>query len=118
MKLVLLLCLIAVAVAAQIPTFDSNQNARILYQNYENKFGSYKFGFRQSDGIRHEQEGFLNNFGQENENLSVKGSYSWLGPDGVTYEIDYTAGEDGFKPDISQGPGGGIPPQILGSMAG
>lgn len=48
----------------------------------------------------------------------MKGSYSWVGPDGVTYEIDYTAGEDGFKPDISQGPGGGIPPQILGSMAG
>lgn len=35
----------------------------------------------------------------ENPFLVVKGSYSYIGPDGVTYTVTYTADENGFHPE-------------------
>lgn len=48
----------------------------------------------------------------------MTGSFSWVGPDGVTYTVNYTAGEEGYKPEIEQGPGGGVPPAVVASLLG
>lgn len=74
--------------------------------------------FEQSDGTRHEQRGELKNEGRDNEALVVKGQYSWVGPDGVTYIVTYVADEQGFQPQIEQGPGGGVPPAVVASLLG
>lgn len=47
----------------------------------------------------------------------MTGSFSWVGPDGVTYTVNYTAGEEGYKPEIEQGPGGGVP-AVVASLLG
>lgn len=47
------------------------------------------------NGIKAQEEGELKNKGQENEAQSVKGSYSYTGPDGVLYEVNYIADENG-----------------------
>lgn len=47
------------------------------------------------NGIKAQEEGELKNKGQENEAQSVKGSYSYTGPDGVLYEVTYIADENG-----------------------
>ncbi|KAJ8956823.1 hypothetical protein NQ318_014237 [Aromia moschata] len=53
----------------------------------------------QSDGIRQEAQGTIKNAGTDNEALEVKGSYSYVGPDGKTYEVKYTADEEGYHPE-------------------
>lgn len=51
-----------------------------------------------SNGIKQEEQGQLNNPGTENEAISVRGQYSYTGPDGQVYTIVYIADENGFQP--------------------
>lgn len=44
----------------------------------------------------------MKNKGTDNEIQSVRGSYSYTGPDGVLYEVTYIADENGFQPQVSQ----------------
>ncbi|EDW72935.1 uncharacterized protein Dwil_GK16914 [Drosophila willistoni] len=59
---------------------------------------SFQFDWETSDGQAAQAEGHLNNVGSENESLAVKGSYRFIGDDGVTYEVQYIADENGFQP--------------------
>lgn len=76
------------------------------------------YRYELSDGSKHEEQGQLKNQGSENEALSVQGQYSWVGPDGVTYTVTYIADENGFQPQIQQGPGGGVPAGVVASLLG
>lgn len=74
--------------------------------------------FDQSDGQKHVQDGELRNAGSEDEFIAMKGSYSWVGPDGVTYTVNYVADENGYQPTIEQGPGGAVPSAVVASLLG
>lgn len=78
----------------------------------------YFYSYEQSDGQRRDEQGSLQNEGREDESIAVKGSYSWIGPDGVTYTVTYIADDNGFQPEIEQGPGGGVPPAVVASLLG
>ncbi|KAI5631976.1 insect cuticle protein domain-containing protein [Phthorimaea operculella] len=112
MKLLIVLCLVALAYAQQ------QQQAQIV--RYDNDYGidNYYFSFLTSDGTGHEQRGQLKNPGSENAAVSAKGQYSWVGPDGVNYKVTYTADENGYQPEIEQGPGGAVPPGVVASLLG
>jgi Insect cuticle protein len=64
--------------------------------------------------------------GQTTKALVVTGAYSFVGPDGQTYWVTFTADETGFHPIIGTGgaggpqPGGdyGINPNALKSLIG
>ena len=58
---------------------------------------SYETG----NGIKADESGKINNAGAENEALAVQGSYSYVGDDGQTYSVQYTADENGFQPQVS-----------------
>lgn len=76
------------------------------------------YRYEQSDGSKQDQEGELRNKDTDNEALFVKGSFTWVGPDGVTYTINYEAGENGYRPEIEQGPGGSVPADVAASLIG
>ena len=65
--------------------------------------------YETANGIKADARGLLNNAGSENEALSVQGSYSFVGDDGVTYTVTYVADENGFQPQGAHLP---TPPPI------
>lgn len=56
------------------------------------------FSYEQSDGQTREESAVVNNLGSENEELAVKGSFSFVGDDGQTYTVNYIADKNGFQP--------------------
>ncbi|XP_055846615.1 larval cuticle protein 65Ag1-like [Episyrphus balteatus] len=81
------LALAAPAEEASIVRSISNVNA-----------DGYQFAVETSDGKAHSEEGQIKNPGSEDEAISVKGQYSYIGDDGVTYSVSYIADENGFQP--------------------
>ncbi|KAH9627587.1 hypothetical protein HF086_010739 [Spodoptera exigua] len=120
MKLIVALCLVAVAVAAPPQrTNYSPDNVQILkYENDNLGLGNYEYRYELSDGTGAEQKAELRNEGREDESIAVKGSFTWVGPDGVFYRINYVADDNGYQPEIEQGPGGAVPPAVVASLLG
>ncbi|XP_050075964.1 endocuticle structural glycoprotein ABD-5-like [Anopheles maculipalpis] len=79
---------------------DDSRNAEILRYSSENiGIDGYRFDFATSDGTSRTEEAELRNAGTDNEALAVRGSYSYTGPDGTVYVINYIADENGFQPE-------------------
>lgn len=70
----------------------------LRFENDNIGLDGYRYAYETSGGIRAEETGQLNNAGQENEAIAVRGSYSYLGDDGITYTVEYIADENGFQP--------------------
>ncbi|XP_046960503.1 endocuticle structural glycoprotein SgAbd-5-like [Vanessa cardui] len=115
MKLFVVLALVsAVAAAPQNP-----QDVQIVrYDTSNGGLDGYNFAWELSDGSKHEEVGQLKNQGTEDEAIAVQGKYSWVGPDGVLYTVTYIADENGFQPQIEQGPGGAVPSAVVASLLG
>lgn len=79
-----------------------------------------------SNGQIHSEAGALAEIGEEKvQVIVVSGSYSFVGPDGITYWVNYTADENGFHPVVGQGPGGikggdtaSLDPSVFKSLVG
>ncbi|XP_055373329.1 larval cuticle protein 65Ag1-like [Condylostylus longicornis] len=86
--------LFAVAIAA-----PANEDIQVLRLETDNiGVDSYKWGYEQSNGQKHDESGQLKNAGSENEGIAVQGSFSYVGDDGQTYSVNYVADENGFQP--------------------
>uniref|UniRef100_A0A1B0CLL0 Putative flexible cuticle protein 12 n=1 Tax=Lutzomyia longipalpis TaxID=7200 RepID=A0A1B0CLL0_LUTLO len=64
----------------------------------------YKFAYETSNGIAQQEQAELRNVGTEHEAIAVRGSFSYVGPDGVTYTVNYVADENGFQPQAAHLP--------------
>lgn len=95
----LLLVAISISVVLARPLDDSKDAQIISYENDNIGIDGYKFKYETSDGISRQEEAVIKNPGTENEALSVRGSISWVAPDGVTYTINFVADENGFQPE-------------------
>ncbi|XP_065082118.1 cuticle protein CP14.6-like [Ochlerotatus camptorhynchus] len=85
-KLVVISAVLALA-AAQNPDAE----AQVLTQDsVVNPDGSYQYRYETSNGIAAQESGVG---GQ-----TATGSYSYTGPDGVLYTVNYVADENGFQP--------------------
>lgn len=56
-----------------------------------------KCSYETSDGISRSEEAEVKNQGTENETLVVRGTVSWVAPDGVRYTISFVSDENGEK---------------------
>ncbi|KAF7269291.1 flexible cuticle protein 12-like [Rhynchophorus ferrugineus] len=98
MKLfVVLFAGLAMALAA--PQNPADAQAQVLrYENDNIGVEGYNFNYETSNGIQQQEQGTLQNAGTENEVIQVRGSFTYTGPDGVTYTVTYIADENGFQP--------------------
>lgn len=56
------------------------------------------FSYQTGDGISAQANGFQRNLGvKDAESQVVQGSYSYTGPDGVVYTVNYIADENGYR---------------------
>ncbi|XP_073840373.1 larval cuticle protein 65Ag1-like [Musca autumnalis] len=90
--IIVFVALFAVALAAPRP------EAEILRNDADVGPEGYSYSYATSDGNQGEEQGQLKNIGTEEEAISVKGSYSFVADDGVTYTVTYVADENGFQP--------------------
>ncbi|CAF4778049.1 endocuticle structural glycoprotein SgAbd-5 [Pieris rapae] len=123
MKLLVVLGLVVVVSAApqaqrQVPSANPQEVQILRFDTENDGLGTYRFALEQSDGTKKEEQGELKNAGTDDEAISVRGSYTWVGPDGVTYTVTYVADDKGYQPTIEQGPGGAIPPGVVASLIG
>ncbi|XP_019876741.1 flexible cuticle protein 12-like [Aethina tumida] len=96
MKLIVLFALAAVALAAPQ---GQDKDATIIKSELENiGTDGFNWAYETSNGIAAQEQGQLNNAGTDNEAIAVRGSFKFVGPDGVTYEVTYVADENGFQP--------------------
>ncbi|XP_063894385.1 endocuticle structural glycoprotein SgAbd-3-like [Helicoverpa armigera] len=88
--------------------------------NYENEINEegYRYAYETSDGTKAEQQGRVIPGAQPEEgSLSVSGSYSYIGDDGQTYTVTYTADENGFHAEGAHLPTPPpVPEEILKSL--
>ncbi|CAB3229134.1 unnamed protein product [Arctia plantaginis] len=72
------------------PQQDAEKNAAIIKQEQViSENGNYHFGYETSNGIRAEEAG---------DTVNAQGGFAYIGDDGHTYTVTYTAGEGGFRP--------------------
>ncbi|XP_055846598.1 larval cuticle protein 65Ag1-like [Episyrphus balteatus] len=74
------------------------QDAVVTRQDADVGPESYKYAVETSDGKSASEEGHIENLGAEDEAISVKGQYSYVGEDGVVYTVTYIADRNGFQP--------------------
>lgn len=73
-------------------------DVEIVHQESEvHPEGKYHYSFETSDGTKAEQDGELKGAGEEAGN-SVHGSYTYHTDDGQTFNVEYTADENGYQP--------------------
>merc|ERR1711963_669515 len=80
-----------VALASAAPQFHGDSSNAIILQEQRFNAGAGKFGsaFAQEDGVVYREES-----GGNNERI---GQYSYIGDDGKTYTVKYSAGINGFR---------------------
>ncbi|KNC33943.1 Larval cuticle protein 8 [Lucilia cuprina] len=76
----------------------ANKDAETLRYDSNVEPENYNYAVETSDGKSAQEEGHLENVGTEDEAIAVRGSYSYIGDDGQTYQVNYIADRNGFQP--------------------
>ncbi|XP_012267393.2 cuticle protein CP14.6-like [Athalia rosae] len=116
----LVIALFALATVASAAPLDNTTPIPILRQAQDgpNPDGSYSFNYETANGIQAQEEGYQENAGTPEEANSVRGGYSYTGPDGIPISVTYVAGKNGFEPKGDHFPTPPpIPEEILQALA-
>lgn len=58
---------------------------------------SFRLSYESADGTKANQDGYLKQITPEGAGEVMQGGFSYIGDDGITYSITYTADENGFQ---------------------
>ncbi|CAG9559488.1 unnamed protein product [Danaus chrysippus] len=96
---IVLALFVAAAVAAPAAPLSPDAAAEVVeYENDNIGIGGYHYRVRTSNGIAAEEDAQLADVGSEDEGIAVRGSFSYVAPDGVSYLVEYVADKNGFRP--------------------
>ncbi|XP_017785770.1 PREDICTED: endocuticle structural glycoprotein SgAbd-2-like [Nicrophorus vespilloides] len=122
MKLFIVCCLVAGALAAPQNYYQGNYNqGQYQYQsknivpivsetNEVNPDGSYRYSYVTGDGQQAQAQGYLKNAGNPQTEAQVsQGSYSYTALDGTPITVNWVADENGFRAEGAHLP---TPPPI------
>ncbi|XP_043646786.1 larval cuticle protein 65Ag1-like [Drosophila teissieri] len=90
--------IVFVALFALAAAGSFSKEAQIERQYSDVGPDGFSYEFKTSDGSSAQSTGQLKNAGTKEEAISVKGAYSFVADDGVTYTVNYIADENGFQP--------------------
>ncbi|XP_039294336.1 endocuticle structural glycoprotein SgAbd-3 [Nilaparvata lugens] len=115
---VLLIGAVAVQAIMAAPQGSAKQQVPIVAQDQDINFdGTYHYSFEGGDGTRATQDGVLKQTPDGAGEVS-QGSFSYVGDDGKTYGLTYTADENGYQPSGDHLPvAPPIPPAIAKALA-
>ncbi|XP_017010504.2 larval cuticle protein 65Ag1-like [Drosophila takahashii] len=99
--LIVFAALFAVAAAGLLRSPSSE--VQILKQASDVSESGFNYNWETSDGQAAQAAGQLKNIGKE-QAIAVKGFFSFVGDDGLTYKVNYIADENGFQPQASHLP--------------
>jgi len=97
MKCFIVFALLIVAAVAAPPKGGNPGDVTELSRNFANNGENYKFGFELSDGQKRDEAGEVKIIDKE-AGIVMRGSFSFVADDGVTYTVNYIADENGFQP--------------------
>ncbi|XP_042891001.1 cuticle protein AMP1A-like [Penaeus japonicus] len=95
MKIIVLACLAAVAVAT--PQFDDRVVALLRDDRVANEDGTFSYALEADNGINTAVAGVVGSAGQINQ----EGSYTYTLADGTQAVVTFVANENGFQPQSS-----------------
>ncbi|XP_037082645.1 larval cuticle protein 65Ag1-like [Pollicipes pollicipes] len=93
MKFVVLAAVLAVVAARPQ---DAPEVAIVRMDSTQGEDGSFQYAYETSDGTNAEVTGESKQIGEEVGTV-MRGSYSFVGDDGVTYTVNWVADENGFQ---------------------
>ncbi|XP_034480824.1 endocuticle structural protein SgAbd-6-like [Drosophila innubila] len=96
MKSVLIFFCLCIALGLSAP--PGKEEVHIVEQSADVQANGYKLSLETSDGTKRSEDATVKNPGTDDEALSVKGLYSYVGNDGVTYTVNFIADENGYQP--------------------
>ncbi|XP_011212865.1 endocuticle structural protein SgAbd-6 [Bactrocera dorsalis] len=83
----------ATTTTATTATHSDDDVQIVNYSNDNVGANGYNFAFETSDGVSRKETATVKHAGA----ISVEGTVSWTGPDGVQYTLNYVADEHGFQ---------------------
>ncbi|XP_055387531.1 endocuticle structural glycoprotein SgAbd-3 [Condylostylus longicornis] len=106
-------CLIFAVVVADVKELKQQVPIINLESNVEHN-GNFHYQYESGDGTKANQEGQLKQVDPENAGESVSGQFQYVGDDGQTYSVSYTADENGYIPQGDHIP---TPPPVPEAIA-
>ncbi|XP_037049118.1 cuticle protein CP14.6-like [Bradysia coprophila] len=110
-EMVVMEIILAVVFSGSVFTAPTNQNVQVepeavvvQFENKSNETGTYSIKYEMSNGIIHYETGSLSN-DSHHQAQNVEGTYWFVGPDNITYEINYSVFPNLFSPHIGKGTG-------------
>lgn len=82
----------------------ADKDAKITRSQSDVGTDTFKYDFETSDGASQSATGQLKQIDEDNAAVVQSGSYKYIGDDGHTYEVEWTADEFGFHPKAAHIP--------------
>lgn len=77
--------------------YNSDKAANIVRQENDVSSDAYHYSYQTDNGLVAEESGAVEP-SVNGGGTRVRGFYQYVGSDGLTYRVDYTADENGFRP--------------------
>ncbi|XP_061716615.1 larval cuticle protein LCP-17-like, partial [Cydia pomonella] len=93
---------------------SGEQAAEVVSSVSDVRPDGFNYAYETNNGIQAQAEGVVQDINSEYPKQVVRGSYSYRGDDGQTYQVNYVADENGFQPEGAHLP---VPPAIPEAIA-